>query len=61
MKLKNTLWWLIDLFIVMGVMLLGIAIALSYGAEAWHGALSGLILHRVSVLTLRRIRKYARL
>jgi predicted RND superfamily exporter protein len=61
MNKMNTLWWLIDLFIVIGVMLLGMTIALTYDYEVWQGALSGLIVHRVSVLTLRRIRKYARL
>jgi len=39
-------------------MLFGMVIAASHDYEIWHGALSGLIVHRLLLIILRNIRNH---
>jgi len=69
--MKNILYWCFDLFIIVCFMLFGMVIAdshdyemfgmviaASHDYEIWHGALSGLIVHRLLLIILRNIRNH---
>ena len=58
MTMKDTLWWMFDLFIIICFMLFGMVIAASHDYEIWHGALGGLIVHRLLLIILRNIRNH---
>ena len=52
------LYHLSDILLIIGVMIIGMAIAATYGYEIWHGALVGLIVHRIVRIILRNLRNY---
>ena len=56
--MKETLWWMFDLFIILCFMLFGMLIADSHNNEIWIGALGGLIVHRIVRIILRNLRDY---
>ena len=58
MTMKDTLWWMFDLFVIICFMLFGMVIAEMHDYAIWTGALSGLIVHRLVIMILRTIRNY---
>ena len=55
--MKNVLWWMFDIFIIVCFMLFGMVIANANGQEVWIGAFGGLIVHRILVAIIRGIGK----
>ena len=58
MTMKDTLWWMFDLFIIVCFMLFGMVIAEMHDYAIWTGALGGLIVHRLVIMILRSLRNY---
>ena len=56
--MKNVLWWMFDIFIIVCFMLFGMVIANANGQEVWIGAFGGLIVHRILVVIVRGIRNH---
>jgi hypothetical protein len=56
--MKDILWWVLNIFIIVCFMLLGIATADMYGQQLWVGAFGGLIAHNLLRMVLRNIRNY---
>ena len=56
--MKNTLYFCFDLFIIICFMLFGMTVASLHDYEIWHGALGGLIVHRIVRIILRNLRDY---
>ena len=56
--MRNILYQLLDFIIILFFMLFGMTIANLHDYEIWHGALGGLIVHRLLILILRSIRNY---
>ena len=58
MTMKDTLWWMFDLFIFICFMLFGMVVAEHNEYAIWIGALGGLIVHRIVRIILRNLRDY---
>ena len=58
MTMKDTLWWMFDLFIIVCFMLFGMVIAEMHEYPVWVGALGGLVVHKLLTVILRSIRNY---
>jgi len=56
--MRNILYHLLDFIIILFFMLFGMTIANLHDYEIWHGALGGLIVHRIVIIILRNIRNY---
>ena len=56
--MRNVLYQLLDFIIILFFMLFGMTIANLHDYEIWHGALAGLIVHRLLRIILRNIRNY---
>ena len=56
--MKNILWTIFDLFIIVCFMLFGMLIALMIGLAIWIGALGGLVVHKLLTIILRNLRDY---
>ena len=56
--MKKILYFCFDLFIVVCFMLFGMTVASLHDYEIWHGALGGLVVHRLLTIILRNIRNY---
>ena len=56
--MRNILYQLLDFIIILFFMLFGMTIANLHDYEIWHGALGGLIVHRLLTIILRNIRNY---
>ena len=54
--MKNILWTIFDLFIIVCFMLFGMLIAEGNEFAIWIGALVGLIVHRLAIMIFRNIR-----
>jgi len=57
MTMKDTLWWMFDLFIIVCFMLFGMVIAEMHEYPVWVGALGGLVVHKLLTIILRNIRE----
>ena len=58
MTMKDTLWWMFDLFIIICFMLFGMIVADLHEEELWVGAVGGLLTHRIVRIILRNLRDY---
>ena len=58
MTMKDTLWWMFDLFIIICFMLLGMIVADMHEEELWVGAVGGLLTHRIVRMILVNLRNY---
>ena len=58
MTMKDTLWWMFDLFIIICFMLFGMVVAEHNEFAIWIGALGGIIVHRIVEIILRNLRDY---
>ena len=58
MTMKDTLWWMFDLFIILCFMLLGMVVADLHEEELWVGAVGGLLTHRIVRMILISLRNY---
>ena len=56
--MKETLWWMFDLFIILCFMLLGMVVADMHEEELWVGAVGGLLTHRIVRMILVSLRNY---
>ena len=56
--MRNILYHLFDFIIILFFMLFGMAVANLHDYEIWHGALVGLIVHRIVRIILRNLRNY---
>ena len=56
--MKDTLWWMFDLFIIICFMLFGMVVAEHNEFAIWIGALGGIIVHRIVRIILRNLRDY---
>ena len=56
--MKETLWWMFDLFIILCFMLLGMVVADMHEEELWVGAVGGLLTHRIVRMILISLRNY---
>ena len=56
MTMKDTLWWMFDLFIIICFMLFGMVVAEHNEFAIWIGALGGIIVHRLAIMIFRNIR-----
>jgi uncharacterized membrane protein YagU involved in acid resistance len=56
--MKDTLWWMFDLFIIVCFMLFGMVVAEMHDYAIWTGALGGLIIHRLVIMILVYFRNY---
>ena len=54
--MKDTLWWMFDLFIIICFMLFGMVVAEHNEFAIWIGALGGIIVHRLAIMIFRNIR-----
>ena len=57
MTMKDTLWWMFDLFIIVCFMLFGMVVAEMHDYAIWIGALGGLVVHKLLTIILRNIRE----
>ena len=58
LKIKDTLWWVFDLFIIVCFMLFGMIVADIHEYPVWIGALGGLVVHKLLTIILRNLRDY---
>lgn len=56
--MRNILWIIFDLFIIVCFMLFGMVIAEYNGFAIWIGALGGLVVHKLLTVIIRNLRDY---